>query len=340
VGRFTLTEDLQHWVNDGLMVVFFFVVGLEIKRELAVGELRGVRAAALPAIAALGGVLVPILLFLALASPPDRGGWGVPMATDIAFAVGVLALVGAGTSSGAKLFLLSVAIVDDILAIVVIALVYSGPLHAAWLLLALAAVGVVVVMRRFVTSTWAYVLPGFVLWVALFESGVHATLAGVVLGLLTPATPVGGRPVLEQLEHRLHPVSAYVVVPLFALANAGVYLRGGVLGDALGARLTWAVAVGLVVGKLVGIWGATTGALRARLGTLPAGTRRAELPPVAALGGIGFTVALFVADLAFPEPLRKSEAKVGIFVASIAAAALGALLLRLAVRRAGGRRSA
>ena len=249
------------------------------------------------------------------------------MATDIAFAVGVLALVGSRASGGAKLFLLSLAIVDDLIAIVVIAVFYSGSLHPAWLLLAGAGVGVVLAMRPFVGHPLAYVPAGVLVWFGLLESGVHATLAGVVLGLLTPTGLVRGRRVLADLEHRLHPVSAYVVIPLFALANAGLYLRGGVLSDALTQRLTWAVVVGLVVGKTVGIAGATFALLRTGWVRLPAGMATREVWPLAVLGGIGFTVALFIADLAYTDPALVTQAKVGIFVASALAAAFGAGLM-------------
>ena len=329
-GTWALHEDYRDWVNDGLMTVFFFVVGIEIKRELVVGELRGVRAAALPAIAALGGVLVPIVLFLVIVGGGDASrGWGVPMATDIAFAVGVLSLIGRRATQGSKLYLLSVAVVDDVLAIIVIAIFYSTHLSLPWLLVAVATVALIVAMRRFATSPWWYVVPAFVLWFATFESGVHATLAGVALGLLTPAGLFHGRPVLAGLEHRLHPISVFVVVPIFALANAGVDLGGGAVRDAFDRPVTWAIVVGLVIGKLVGISGATFLALRLRAGVLPAGMRKAEIVPVAALGGIGFTVALFIADLAFADPITEVDAKVGIFAASIAAVIVGGVLLRL-----------
>ena len=327
-GSHAVTEDLVGWVNDGLMAVFFFVVGLEIKRELVVGELRELRAAVLPMAAATGGAVLPALLFGLVAPGGEAGrGWGVPMATDIAFAVGVLALVGSRASGGAKLFLLSIAIVDDLIAIVVIAVFYSGSLHPAWLLLAGAGVGVVLAMRPFVSHPLAYVPAGVLVWFGLLESGVHATLAGVVLGLLTPTGLVRGRRVLADLEHRLHPVSAYVVIPLFALANAGLYLRGGVLSDALTQRLTWAVVIGLVVGKTVGIAGATFALLRTGWVRLPAGMATREVWPLAVLGGIGFTVALFIADLAYTDPALVTQAKVGIFVASALAAAFGAGLM-------------
>jgi NhaA family Na+:H+ antiporter len=329
-GRFSITEDLQHWVNDALMVVFFFVVGLEIKRELVTGELRDRRAAALPAIAALGGVVLPALVFLLLVGGgPEADGWGIPMATDIAFAVGVLALLGDRVPAGAKLLLLSIAIVDDILAIAVIGVVYTDGLSLAWLAGAIAAVGLVLLLRRAgVVQIWPYVLVGTVVWLATFESGVHATIAGVVLGLLTPTGDVGGRPVLHELEHRLHPVSAFLIVPLFALANAGVDLRGGTLEAAVSGRLALAIAVALVVGKVLGIAGAALAAQRLGAGVLPAGVGPRHLWGVAALGGIGFTVSLFIADLAYDADALTQQAKVGIFVGSLVSAVLGALILR------------
>ncbi len=332
VGTVTISEDLQHWVNDGLMVIFFFVIGLEIKRELVVGDLRDRRAAALPALAALGGVAIPALIYLAVlgGGGDAASGWGIPMATDIAFAVGVLALLGARVSAGAKLFLLSVAIVDDIVAILVIAVFYSTGINLWWL--AIAAVGLlaaVVLCRVGVVSPWGYVPLGVLTWVATFESGVHATLVGVAFGLLTPAHPVRGRAVLRALEEALHPVSAFLVIPLFALANAGVDLRGGKLGESFTHQLTWAVIVGLILGKIIGIAGVTHLVRWRRWGALPADMHPREIIGVAALGGIGFTVSLFITDLAFESADLISQAKVGILTASAAAALIGtALLLR------------
>ena len=333
-GPTALTENLQHWVNDGLMVVFFFVVGLEIKRELAIGELQDRRAAALPAAAALGGVVLPALIFVALTSGDARAGWGIPMATDIAFAVGVLALLGDRVPTGAKLLLLSVAIVDDIIAISVIALFYTDAVSLAWLGGAVAGLAIVVLLRRLgVTAIWPYVVVGIVVWVATLESGVHATIAGVALGLLTPAGEVGGRNVLATLEHRLHPWSAFVVVPLFALANAGVAFGGGLLGEAAGTALPWAIALGLVVGKIVGISGAVWLVVRTGLGRLPEGVGALHVVAVAALAGIGFTVSLFIADLAYDDPVLTETAKVGIFAGSLLAAAIGSALMVAAGRR-------
>ncbi|WP_158693107.1 Na+/H+ antiporter NhaA [Streptomyces viridochromogenes] len=328
-GEARVTHDLRHWVNDGLMVLFFFVIGLEIKRELAVGELRDRRAAMLPALAAVGGVVVPALLYVAVVGGGEAGrGWGIPMATDIAFAVGILALLGRRTSTGAKLFLLSVAIVDDILAIGVIAIFYTERLKLWWLAGAVAGLLVAAGMRRLgVNLPWAYVPVGVLVWFATLESGVHATLAGVALGLLTPARPVAGRNVLDDLERSLHPVSAFLVVPVFALANAGVDLRGGALGDAYGQAVTWAIIAGLVLGKIIGIGGVTYLVRRLGWGALPAGMHHREILGTAALGGIGFTVSLFITDLAFTDAALIAQAKVGILTASTIAALAGTALL-------------
>lgn len=332
-GPSAITEDLRHWVNDGLMAIFFFVVGLEIKRELAVGELSEPRAATLPAAAAVGGVVVPAAIFLLVAPESAADGWGIPMATDIAFAVGVLALLGDRVPTGAKLLLLSAAIVDDIIAIVVIAVFYTETVHVSWLLGALAALGAVVVMQRLkVTAIWPYALVGVVVWVATLESGVHATIAGVALGLLTPVGDVGGRSVLDLLEHRLHPWSAFGIVPLFALANVGVDFRGGLLSHAATSSLTWAIVLGLVVGKFAGITAAVWLCVRTGLGRLPAGVEAGHAAAVAAVAGVGFTVSLFISDLAYEDDRLVDAAKVGIFGGSLAAAALGTVLMVLATR--------
>jgi NhaA family Na+:H+ antiporter len=328
-GSLSLDEDLRHWVNDGLMVLFFFVVGLEIKREVAVGRLSDRKAALLPVVAALGGVILPALIFLAIiGGGPGSEGWAIPMATDIAFAVGVLALLGDRVSAGVKLLLLSIAIVDDLIAISVIALFYSEGISLLWLAGAVAGLLVVAGMNlRGVSRVAAYVPVGLLVWVAALESGVHPTVAGVALALLTPAQPVDGRRVLEQLEHRLHPYTAFAVLPLFALANAGIALDAGVIADAVASPLPWAIAVGLVVGKLLGITGAALLALRLRIGALGEDVRLAQVWGVAALGGIGFTVSLFVAQLAYTDPEIIDLAKIGIFTGSIVSAVIGVALL-------------
>jgi Na+:H+ antiporter, NhaA family len=330
--------DLHGWVNDGLMALFFFVVGLEIKRELVCGELRDRRAAALPALAAAGGVALPAAIFFALTAGSDAAaGWAIPAATDIAFAVGILALLGDRIAPSLRLFLLAIAIIDDVIAIVIIAIFYSSHLSLAWLAAAVVILAAIAGMR--LLGVWRiswYVLPALALWVAVHESGIHATIAGVALGLLTPTGKVSGRAVLEDLEHRLHPISAFVVVPLFALANAGVDFGGGVLGDALGSTLTWAVVAGLLIGKPLGITVATMIALRARIGVLPEGVGLRQVLCVGTVASIGFTVSIFIADLAYDDAGLVDDAKVGIFLGSIAGGVLGAVLLLTLGRRRSG----
>ena len=331
IGDLAIEEDLRHWVNDGLMTIFFFVVGLEIKRELVVGDLRDRQAAALPVAGAIGGMLVPAAIFVAVnLGGPGIDGWAIPMATDIAFALAVLAIVGSKAPKELKLFLLTLAIVDDIGAIVVIALFYGDGIQPAWFLGAAAAAVVMVAMRRVVTHPAWYLVPGLVLWVCTFESGIHATIAGVILGLLTPTGKVGGREVLIGLEDRLHPWSSFLVVPIFALANAGVVLDGAGIEAAATGAVAWGVLLGLVVGKPLGIMTAVAVAVRLKIGALPAGVRLKHLSGISLIAGIGFTVSLFVADLSFEGALL-GEAKVAILTASALAAALGSLLVRLTV---------
>ncbi len=368
LGSWSLTEDLQHWANDALMALFFLVVGLEIKRELLTGELRELRVAALPAIAALGGMVVPALLYLAVnrSGEPARG-WGIPMATDIAFALGVLALVGRGLPASLKSFLLALAIVDDIGAILVIAAFYAGSIALVPLLVAAGLLALILVLQRLqVRWTAVYVLLGLGVWLATFQSGVHATIAGVALGLATPTVPFQ-RPravsleahriaddtvddptppdadahqwlhlagltreavsPLARLEHLLHPWTSYVIVPLFALANAGVPISGSTLTDALASGVTLGVVAGLVVGKTVGVTAFAWAATRTGITRLPEGVRWRHLFGVAALAGIGFTVSLFITGLAFERPELQDAAKVGILAASLLAGLIGSLLL-------------
>jgi len=363
VGSRVLSMDLQHWVNDGLMTLFFFVVGLEIKRELVAGELREPRAAALPAVAALGGMIVPALLYFVL-NPSGDGvdGWGIPMATDIAMAVGVLSLFSSRIPASLKLFLLALAIVDDIGAILVIAVFYSSGLEAEWMLAAVLLLGAMAGLRLAgVTRISPFVVLGTALWFAVFESGVHATIAGVALGLLAPTRPFRqvelidadqltdlssveaaretatiarqSVSVVEYLEHTLHRWTSLVIVPLFALANAGVVISGGALSDALTSSVTQGIVLGLVVGKFVGIALFAWFAQRIRIAVLPRDATWGGLLAVAAIGGIGFTVSLFIASLAF-EGAVLDEAKIGILVGSLVAAAVGTLLvLRLPARQ-------
>ena len=360
IGRHQLTMDLRHWVNDGLMAVFFLVVGLEVKREFLQGELRDRRRAMLPIVAAAGGMAVPALLYLAVNRGGDgAAGWGIPMATDIAFALGVLALVARTLPPTLRIFLLALAIVDDIGAIVVIAVFYSATIDGAWLAAGVGVVLVVLGLRQVGLSlTPVFVLLGAGLWLALHASGVHATLAGVVMGLLAPATPRLGREIvrgrseelldvfspkaaratsrlarmsvseLEWLEHGLHPLSSLLVVPVFAFANAGVSLSVSQLETALTSPVTLGVVVGLVVGKIVGITGAAWLACRLGWAELGQDVVWRQVAGVAALGGIGFTVSLFITGLAFDSDQHVADAKVGILAASLAASLLGAVILR------------
>ena len=224
IGDLSIDEDLGHWINDGLMTLFFFLISLEIKREIVHGDLRRPRQAALPVIAAAGGVILPVILYLALASGTSAThGWGIPMATDAAFAIAALALLGERVGVGAKLFLVTIAVVDDVAAILVIAIAYTSDVSLPWLAAALGLLGAVVVMQRLgINRVTAYVLVGVLVWIATLESGVHATIAGVALAFLTPARPINGRNVIEDLEDRIHPWTSFLVLPLFALANAGV----------------------------------------------------------------------------------------------------------------------
>jgi NhaA family Na+:H+ antiporter len=357
------TEDLTHWVDDGLMTIFFLVVALEIKREWVAGELRDRRAAALPMVAAVGGMVVPAALYLAVtAGGPESHGWGVPIATDIAFVLGVVALLGRRVPPALQVFLLTLAIVDDIGAIAVIAVFYADSTSLGWLAAAGAVVAVVVALRwAQVVHPIAYVALGIALWLCAYRSGVHATIAGVVMGLLTPAGPfpdrraagtLGGShedrpgartaglgevpsapaevPPTDRLIALLHPWTSYVVVPLFALANAGIEIRGDSLSGA--GPVLAGVVVGLVVGKVAGITGAVWLATRTGLARLPEGVSWAQLVGAAALAGIGFTVSLFVAGLAFDASAPADDARTGILVASVLAAAAGTTILLRAGR--------
>ncbi len=364
LGDLVLAHDLRHWVNDALMTIFFFVVGLEIKRELVHGDLRDPRSAAMPAIAAVGGMVVPALLFLLVtAGSGGSAGWGIPMATDIAFAVGVVALLGSRIPASLKLFLLTLAIVDDIGAIVVIAVFYSGSLHTEFLGGAVVLLVVMLGLRR-AGVVWLapYVVLGTGVWLAVQESGVHATIAGVVLGLLAPATALTPAAVArdwagdladepgpeeldamtrlaktsvspaERIQHMLHPWTSFVVVPLFALANTGVEISSTSFSAPGATAVTAGIAAGLLVGKTLGITGAAWLAVRSGLGRLPEGASWPMVAGIAAVAGIGFTVSLFIAELAFEPGALQNAAKIGVLMASTLAGVLGALVLMRASR--------
>ena len=336
-----LDLSLSAWAADGLLAVFFFVAGLELKRELVVGTLRTPAAAALPVLAAVCGMVVPALLYLAVAggSAATRQGWGVPMATDIAFALAVLAVVGSRLPSALRAFLLTLAVVDDLGAIVVIAVFYTDHLAFGWLASGVVLLGgYAYLQHRRVRSAWVYVPLALAVWTCFHASGVHATVAGVALGLLTRVRPDPGEASspAERLEHRVRPLSAAVAVPVFAFFSAGIAISLGSLGDSLRDRAALGVVVGLVVGKVVGVFGGTW---------LGARFTRAELDPdltwtdvlaVSMLAGVGFTVSLLIAELAFDDqPGRLDHVKTAILVGSLVAAALASVLIRLRVRAYG-----
>lgn len=341
-GDIAIEEDLRHWVNDGLMALFFFVVGMEIKRELVSGQLRSFRRAALPAIAALGGMIVPAAIYMVVNLGTDEfRGWGIPMATDIAFAVGLLAVFSSRVPVALKTFLLALAIVDDLGAIAVIAVFYSEDIDPVAIAAALALLAAgAVLLRRGVSSPWPFVLVGLPLWVAVHESGVHATIAGVALAALIPARLGDDAPVLREttpsllarLEHNIHPFTSLVVVPLFAFANAGVRFSGDELASAAESRVAIGIFAGLVLGKTAGISLFSWLAIKSGLGHLHPSLSFLNLVSAAAVAGIGFTVSLFIGELAFRNPETVDQAKIGILVASVVAGILGSVLLILVGR--------
>ncbi len=378
-GGATFQLSLQHWINDGLMVVFFFVVGLEIKREVVVGELSSVRQAFLPVMAALGGMIAPAGLYLAMnAGGPGASGWGVPMATDIAFALGILALFGTRAPIGLKVFLTALAIADDIGAVLVIALFYTETILVGALIVAGVALLLLALANRVhVRRPAVYVLLALVVWVAVFASGIHATVAGILVALVVPVrarirpeeflSRAGRR--LEQLrqseltrqsmlsdtvqldaiedlydaaadlrppgismEHFLHPVQAFLILPLFALFNAGVVF-GGEAADRLTEPVTLGIVLGLFLGKQLGVTLFSWLAIRSGRAVMPDGVSWPMLWGVSALAGVGFTMSIFISDLAFASPALVDGAKLGILVASLASGIWGYLLLRWALGR-------
>jgi Na+:H+ antiporter, NhaA family len=363
IGDLSLSLSLHDWVNDGAMALFFLVVGLEITREVSTGELRNRRSVAAPALGALGGLAVPALLYLAVnPSGPASSGWGIVMSTDTAFVLGVLALFGPRCPDRLRLFLLTLAIVDDIGAIGVMALFYTDEIVLPAVAVAAALVAVLLALRWMgVWRLTPYVLVGIALWLTVHESGVHATLAGVLLGLLLPSQPPARRevdrtaeygralrefpdaerarlanlavaatvPANARLQEALHRWTAYVVVPVFGLANAGVSLAPETLRTAATSPVTVGVVLGLVAGNAVGITAGTALALRTGWGVLPGGVRWSHLVAGATLAGIGFTISLFITDLAFTDELLREQAKIGILAGSLIAAVLGTVVLRV-----------
>ncbi|KAA3656858.1 MAG: Na+/H+ antiporter NhaA [Chloroflexi bacterium] len=376
VGTFEFIESLLHWINDGLMAVFFFVVGLEIKREFMVGELSSLRKATLPVMAAIGGMLIPALTYIIFnADGAGIRGWGVPMATDIAFALGVLALLGSRIPVGLKVFLTALAIADDIGAVLVIAFFYTAEIHWYWLGIAALLFLLLVSFNVFkVRASYLYLIVAIGIWFAFFESGVHATIAGVLTALFVPTQPrrrpiefvVWGREKLNELEqvgmqghdalenhpqhvlaealrqaarhvqsplrrleHTLHPITTYAILPLFALANAGIPLSGGRFFDILLQPVSLGIVAGLVLGKQIGITLFSFLAIRLGLADLPTGVSWVQLYGASWLGGIGFTMSIFVSGLAFLNDSFILQAKAAILVASVIAGIFGFLILFL-----------
>jgi NhaA family Na+:H+ antiporter len=336
VGDLALDKSLLHWINDGLMAIFFFLVGLEIKRELLQGELSTFGQAVLPAIAAIGGMVAPAIIYVAIntGDPVALRGWAIPTATDIAFAVGVLALLGPRIPSSLKIFLLALAIIDDLGAIIIIALFYTDNLSLLSLSLALAGIVVLAALNaRGVTRLAPYLLTGIFIWVCVLKSGVHATLAGVAVALAIPLTSrAEGEPsLLEQLEESLHPWVAFAVLPLFAFANAGVSLQGLSLENLL-EPIPLGIAAGLFAGKAIGVFGATWIAVMGGLAGKPDGATWLQILGIALLSGIGFTMSLFIGMLAFPDPAEAASLRLGVLTGSLLSAVVGYLILAASVR--------
>jgi NhaA family Na+:H+ antiporter len=336
-GPWHFERSLEWVVNDALMVIFFFVVGMEIRREIHNGELRDVRRAMLPTLAALGGMVAPALVYLSIAGTPStRSGWGVPMATDIAFAVGVLTLLGKRVPPALRVLLLALAVIDDLGAIIVIALFYSSGISLTGLAIAGAGIAIILGMRRFgMASPWAYLAPALVTWAGVYAAGIHPTIAGVIVGLLTPvkseSQDTGS--VADRLIEALHPYVAFLIMPVFALANAGVKLDGLKLDDTSTNVLVGA-GLGLVLGKPLGVVLASLLAVKLRVATLPPGLSSRHLWVLGVVAGIGFTMALFIAALAFEDARYLAAAKLGVLIGSGVAGGLGLGLGRLLLKPA------
>ncbi len=339
IGDLEIAKPLLLWINDGLMAMFFFLVGLEVKREVLRGELSRPSQVALPVIAAAGGMFVPAAIYVSMnfGDPVALKGWAIPSATDIAFALGVLSLLGDRVPNSLKVFLLTLAIADDLGAIVIIALFYTGELSVTSLLIAAVAFVLLFALNRMrVLSIAPYAIVGVVLWVAVLKSGVHATLAGVLLALFIPlrvGSEAGASP-LEQLERDLHPTVAYGILPVFAFANTGVSLQGLSL-DSLLAPIPFGIAAGLFFGNQIGVLGFSWAAVRLGIARLPEGVRWIEMYGVAMLCGIGFTMSLFISSLAFEQggPELAVDDRIGILTGSILSAVCGYILLRIVLRR-------
>ena len=327
-------------VNYVLMTIFFFVVGLEIKRELTTGHLASFKKAVMPFIAAIGGMAFPAVIYLLIAGDIEPNGWGVPVATDIALAVGLLAIVGTNAVASLRSFLLALAVIDDIGAILIIALVYSAGVNYSWILASVFGVIAIMVFQKIgVRRTVFYVMLGVVLWYCLYKSGVHPTLAGVLLGLMTPNSPKENPglvdvddhsvSIIEWLENKLHPWSSYLIVPLFAFVNTGVEISNSSISAAIDSPIAWGIFFGLVIGKPLGVLTTTFAARKVRLGEYPEHAKNVDLLATGSAAGIGFTVAIFIANLAFSNPETQDLAIFAVIVASTVSGVISFVLFKL-----------
>lgn len=331
LGPSSLHLDLSvlYWINDGLMAVFFFVIGLEIKREFLFGELKSLSATILPISAAIGGMLVPAILYTLVNMGSDSiSGWGIPMATDIAFSLGILAIAASNAPRSIAIFLTALAIVDDLGAIIVIAVFYNSNLSFTALGVGLVALAIALIFNRLnIRNFIPYIFVGLIAWVAFLNAGIHPTIAGVLLGMLIPADEKDQhKSLLHKLEHSLSPWSAYVIMPIFALANAGVTIEGG-LSDIL-SPIGIGIILGLCIGKPIGICGASYILFKLKLARIPDGANSTQLLGAGSLGGIGFTMSLFIASLAFDNPQYLTSAKISILCASVLSGILGVIIFK------------
>ena len=343
-GWFLLDFSVLKIINYLLMSIFFFVVGLEIKRELTSGHLATLKKAMLPFVAAIGGMAFPALIYLAIAGQVAPAGWGVPVATDIALAVGLLTMIGPSVAASLRSFLLALAVIDDIGAILIIAFVYSAGINFSWLVAALLSIAFIAILKMArVSSMIVYSLLAFTLWFSLYKTGVHPTLAGVILGLLTPNIARqrtnlddiedGSVSVIEWLEHKIHPVSTFIVVPVFAFANTGVVITSESIKTASQSLIAWGIFFGLVIGKPLGVLFASLLAKRINIADLPEGVTKSSLVATGSAAGIGFTVAIFIANLAFKESETQDIAVLAVIIASIVSALISLVLFKTIARK-------
>ena len=344
IGVSLLNLTILKTINYVLMTLFFFVVGLEIKRELTSGHLSSFKNAVTPFIAAIGGMALPAGIYLIIAGDVDANGWGVPVATDIALAVGLLALVGTSAVASLRSFLLALAVIDDIGAILIIALVYSAGVSTSWSFLAAITVAAIYLLNKFgVRSTYVYILFGIALWYCMYKSGVHPTLAGVILGLMTPNilkensklhdSEDNQVSVIEWLEERIHPWSSFIIVPLFAFANTGVVITSDSINDAINSPIAWGIFAGLVIGKPIGVLASVFIARKINLGQYPQGAKNVDILATGSAAGIGFTVAIFIANLAFSDPATQDLAIFAVIIASLVSAVFSVLLFKLVSKK-------